>query len=130
MKINSTSIHQEHLVHIRAKQGHFPSTFVSTREVLASLGAITAATAIILLSVLAAGVELTNIIAASTWALAFVFFALAVDNRESKAVLQLLSGVMLIILAWLQANVSSDYSIAAGILVATWVAVSIFRQLR
>ncbi len=130
MKINTTSIHQDQLVQIRAKQGHFPSALVSTREVLASLSAITAATAIILLSVLAAGTEFTNIIAASTWALAFVFFALAVDNRESKAVLQSLSGLTLIVLAWLQANVSSDYSIASGVLVATWVAISLFRQLR
>jgi hypothetical protein len=130
MKINTTSIQQDQLVHIRAKQGHFPSVLVSTREVLASLSAITAATAIILLSVLAAGVGFTNIFAASTWALAFVFFALAVDNRESKAALQTLSGLTLIILAWLQFNVSSDYSIASGILVATWVAISLFRQLR
>ena len=130
MKINTTSIHQDQLVQIRAKQGHFPSALVSTREVLAPLSAITAATAIILLSVLAAGTEFTNIIAASTWALAFVFFALAVDNRESKAVLQSLSGLTLIVLAWLQANVSSDYSIASGVLVATWVAISLFRQLR
>ncbi len=130
MKINTTSIHQDQLVQIRAKQGHFPYALVSTREVLAPLSAITAATAIILLSVLAAGTEFTNIIAASTWALAFVFFALAVDNRESKAVLQSLSGLTLIVLAWLQANVSSDYSIASGVLVATWVAISLFRQLR
>jgi len=130
MKINTTSIHQDQLVHIRAKQGHLPSVLVSTREVLASLSAITAATATILLSVLAAGVEFTNIIAAGTWALAFVFFALAVDNNESKAVLQSLSGLTLIVLAWLQANVSSDYSIASGVLIATWLAISLFRQLR
>ena len=130
MKTNTTSIPQDQLVHIRAKHGQFPTVILSTREVLASLGAITAATAIIMLSILAAGVEFTNIIAASTWALAFVFFAMAVDNRESKAVLQSLSGLTLIVLAWLQANVSSDYSIAAGFLVATWVAISLFRQLR
>ena len=130
MKISTTSIQQEHLIHIRTKRGGFPSELVSPREVLATLSAITAATAIILISVLAAGVEFTNIIAASTWALAFAFFALAVDNRGPNAVIQSLSGLTLIVLAWLQVNVSSDYSIAAGVLVATWVAVSLFRQLR
>jgi hypothetical protein len=130
MKTTTTSIPQSRHLHIQPKQGHFTSVVVSTREVLATLSAITAATAIVLLSVLAAGVEFTNIIAASNWALGFVFLALAVDNRNSKSVLQLLSGLALIGLAWLQANVSSDYSIASGVLVATWVAISLFRQLR
>jgi hypothetical protein len=130
MKTTTTSIPQSRHFYIRPKQGHFMSVVISTREVLATLSAVTAATAIILLSILAAGVEFTNIIAASNWALGFVFLALAVDNRNSTPVLQLLSGLTLIGLAWLQANVSSDYAIASGVLVAAWVAITLFRKLR
>lgn len=130
MKMNTALIQHNRLVDTRANQDRFPSVIVSTREVLAWLSAISAATAIILFSVWAAGVEFANIIAASTWALGFVFFALAVDNRNLKAVLQMLTGLTLIVLAWLQANVLSDFSIASGVLVATWVAITLFRQLR
>jgi hypothetical protein len=130
MKTTITSVPQSRHLHIQPKQGHFTSVFVSTREVLAMLSAITAATAIVLLSVLAAGVEFTNITAASNWALGFVFLALAVDNRNLKAVLQLLSGLALIGLAWLQASVSSDYAIVSGVLVAAWLAITLFRRLR
>jgi hypothetical protein len=130
MKTTTTSIPQSRHFYIQPKQGHFMSVVISTREVLATLSAVTAATAIILLSILAAGVEFTNIIAASNWALGFVFLALAVDNRNSTPVLQLLSGLTLIGLAWLQANVSSDYAIASGVLVAAWVAITLFRKLR
>jgi hypothetical protein len=130
MKTTTTSISQSRHFYVQPKQGHFTSVVVSTREVLATLSAVTAATAIILLSILAAGVEFTNIIAASNWALGFVFLALAVDNRNSTPVLQLLSGLTLIGLAWLQANVSSDYAIASGVLVAAWVSITLFRKLR
>ena len=102
----------------------------SIHEILAMLGAMTAATAIVMLFVWVAGMEISNILSASIWGLGFVFLGLAVDNRDPIGFLQLVTGLALLVLAWLQNTVSSDYTIVSGVLVGIWVAVALFRRLR
>lgn len=107
-----------------------PVMSVSIREMLAMLSALSAATGIVLLSVWVAGMEINNIIGAATWGLSFIFFGLAVDNRKRIALWQLLTGIALLSFALLQNFVSPDFTIATGVLLAIWVAVGMFRQLR
>jgi len=107
-----------------------PIMAISTRELLALLSAVTVATAFVLLSVWVAGMATDNLIAASTWGMGFIFLALASDNRQLIAILQLTTGVALIGLALLQITVSPDFTIISGALLSTWVAFTVFRQLR
>ena len=107
-----------------------PATVASIREILAMLGAVITATTIVMLSVWVAGMEVTAILSASAWGVGLIFLGLAVDNREPKALLQLLTGISLLVLAWLQSTVSPDFTVVSGVIVATWVAVATFKQLR
>jgi hypothetical protein len=74
--------------------------------------------------------EVTAILSASAWGVGLIFLGLAIDNREPKAILQLLTGISLLVLAWLQNTVSPDYTIFSGVIVASWAAVATFKQLR
>jgi hypothetical protein len=130
MKTFTPLIHQGQQLKSTTEPQLIPAVAISIREMLAALGALTAATAIVLLSVWVAGMEETAILSASTWGVGFVFLGLAVDNREPTALWQLLTGVALLGLAWLQNTVSPDFTIVSGILVATWVADGLFRRLR
>lgn len=107
-----------------------PATLASIREILAMLAAVSVATVIVMLSVWVAGMEVTAILSASAWGVGLIFLGLAIDNREPKAILQLLTGISLLVLAWLQNTVSPDYTIVSGVIVATWAAVATFKQLR
>jgi len=83
-----------------------------------------------MLSIWVAGMDISSIIAAGTWGVAMIFFAMAVDNRKAKALLQLSTGGVLMVLAWLQYAVSPDYTVVAGVLVAGWIAVAVFKRLK
>lgn len=107
-----------------------PLVMGKTRKGLALLGAVTAAVGLVILSIWATGLETTGLLGAITWGLGFIFLALAVDNYGSMAILQLSSGIALIVLASLQNLVSADFLIGAGVLTATWVAALTYRQLR
>lgn len=100
----------------------------SIGEILASLSAMLVAAAIITLSVWAAGTEINAFLGAGTWALAFVFLGLAVDNRERTAILQMMTGLALLVLALLQNYVSPDFLIVSGSLVGSWVAAIFFKR--
>lgn len=130
MKINSGHMQEHHRFHIGAESRLVPAMVDSFRETLALLGAVIAAIAIVMLSVWVAGMEIQNIFGAFTWGLGFVFLAMAVDSRESLVILQSVTGLSLLVLALLQNSVSPDFIIASGILVALWVAATLFRQLR
>jgi len=97
---------------------------------LALLSAAILAASIIVFSVWIAGMEMTDVLGAGIWGVGIIFFGLAVDGKDPKAVLQLITGVALLALAWLQANVSADYIIVSGVLVAGWAATSLFKRLR
>jgi hypothetical protein len=102
----------------------------SIREMLALLSALTTAIGIVLLSIWMVGMGIDNFLGAATWGLGFIFLGMAVDNRGSLALIQASTGVAMLSLACLQSGVSSDFTIASGVLLATWVAHIIYRQLR
>jgi len=130
MKIHSGHMQEHHRFHTRADSNIVPVVVDSFRETLALLSAVIAAIAIVMLSVWVAEMEIQNMFGAFTGGLGFVFLAMAVDSRESFAVLQSLTGLSLLVLAWLHSSVSPDFIIVSGILVALWVAATLFRQLR
>jgi len=130
MKIYTGPIQHHRRYHNTAESKLVPVMVDSFRETLALLSAVIAAIAIVMLSVWVAGMEIQNIFGAFTWGLGFVFLAMAVDGRESLAILQSVSGLSLLVLAWLHSTVSPDFVIASGILLALWVAATLFRQLR
>jgi len=103
---------------------------ISIREILALLAAVTMAAAVIMLSIWLAGLEINNILAAVTSAAAFMFLGLATDSRRMTAALQAMTGIALLVLAWLQNTVSPDYIIVSGAVMAAWVAVVVFRRLQ
>lgn len=130
MKTLTAPIRQDRQVQTTTGLPTFPAMNVSIREILALLSAVISAAAIVLLSVWVAGMEVTAILSASTWGIGFIFLGVAVDNRDPTAFFQLVTGVALLALAWLQNAVSPDFTIVSGVLVAAWVAVSLFKRLR
>ncbi len=130
MKIHSGHIQEHHRFHIRADSNIVPAMVDSFRETLALLSAVIVAIAIVMLSVWVADMEIQSVFGAFTWGLGFVFLAMAVDSQDSPAILQSLTGLSLLVLAWLHNSVSPDFIIASGILIALWVAATLFRQLR
>ena len=121
MKTYFQPIQQNWQLQTLAKQRLIPFMVVPIQTILAFLGALTTATAIVLLSVWMAGVEISNIIGAGTWGLGFIYLGLAVDNRKPTAIFQLATGIALLVLAWLQHTVSPDFTIVSCVLLATWV---------
>jgi len=130
MKTFNASIQQPRQVRIIPAGKFIPAVAASVNEIMALIGAVILAATIVALSVWIAGMEMTNVLGAGIWGVGFIFFGLAVDNSDWKGILQLVTGVALIVLAWLQAHVSTDYVIVSGILLATWVAASVFKRLR
>lgn len=130
MKSFSTPIQQNALPRITTGSSLSSVITIPARAALAGLGAAVVSVAFVMFSVWVAGLETTGIVAAATWGAGFVFFALAVDNRARGAFLQLGSGAILLLLAWLQNTVSPEFTIVSGVLVAGWLAVATFRQLR
>lgn len=129
MKTLNTTF-QETNVPTGTRQHIIPAVRLNMRAALALLSAATAATAIVFFSVWLAGMEINDIVGASTWGLGFIFLGLAVDNRKPVGILQLISGLALLVLAGLHSVVSADFTIGSGVLVATWLAVLIFRYVR
>lgn len=121
MKTYFKPIQQNWQLQTLAKQRLIPFMVVPIQTILVFLGALTTATAIVLLSVWMAGVEISNIIGAGTWGLGFIYLGLAVDNHKPTAIFQLATGIALLVLAWLQHTVSPDFTIVSGVLLATWV---------
>ena len=130
MKAFTAPIQPNRQFQVTTGQKLIPALSASISEIMALVGAVTVAAGIVFLSIWVAGMDMNNILAAGTWGVAFLFLGLAVDNREPAALLQLITGVALLTLAWLQNNVSPDYAVVSGVLVATWVAVTVFRRLR
>lgn len=130
MKIQTGHIHHHRGLHNPVESRVVPAMVDGFRETLALLGAVSAAITIVMISVWMTGSQLHSIYSALTWGAGFVFLAMAVDSRVSMAVLQALTGLALLILAWLQNAVSVDLSIVAGIVVALWVAAMLFRRLK
>ena len=129
MKTFNASIHQDLSLHSFTARRHLPAILASMRNILALSGAGLTAIAIITLSVWAAGLEINMYLGVSTWGMGFIFLGLAMDNHGRTALFQLISGVALLVLALLQNSVSPDFIIISGALLATWVAVVLFKRL-
>ncbi len=130
MKTINASLHQPRQVQTLPTGNLVQAMAASAQELLALLSAVALAATIVMLSVWVAGMEMTDILGAGIWGIGLIFFGLAVDGKDPKAVLQVITGISLLVLAWLQANVSADYVIMSGVLVASWVAVSVYKRLR
>jgi hypothetical protein len=66
---------------------------------------------------------------AALWAGGFVFVALAVEsNSPLAAILQLATGIVLPVLAWLSSRSAVELAVVAAALVAAWMAAGIFRR--
>ena len=129
MKTFNTSIHQDLSLRSFTTRRHLPAILASMRNILALSSAGLTAIAIITLSVWAAGMEITMYLGVSTWGMGFIFLGLAVDNHGRTALFQLITGLALLVLALLQNSVSPDFIIISGVLLATWVAVVLFKRL-
>ena len=130
MKTFTAPLQQNQQLPITSTGNLVPAIAASAQEILALLSAVTAAAAIVMLSIWVAGMEMTDILGAGIWGLGFIFLGLAVDNTEPKAMLHVVTGISLFVLAWLQFTVSPEYTIISGVIVATWVSVSLFQRLR
>ena len=107
-----------------------PATTASINEALALLSAVAAAAAVMLSATWVAGLENRDVVSAGIWGVGIIFLGIAVDNHSPRAFLQLATGVALLVLAWLQTTTSPDFVIVSGGLVASWVAISLFKRLR
>ena len=123
-------LQQHQQVNLTPGENFIPAVKTSINHGLALLSVITAAATIVLLSVWVAGMEISNVIDAGIWGVGLIFLGLAVDNDEPIALLQFVTGFVLLALAWLQFSVSADYIIVSGVIVASWVALSLFKRLR
>jgi hypothetical protein len=130
MKIYSTAIHQDSQTRTRSGHGLIPAIAVSGGSVLAALGSLAAGSIVVLLSVLAAEAQITGVVGALTWGLGLIFFALAIDVPGRTSLLKLLTGVALCLLAWLQFNMSADFTVVSGVLVAAWAIFASLGRLR
>ena len=130
MKTHTGHYHQHRNLRELAESRVVPAVVDSFRETLALLAAVIAAIAIVMFSVRVNGTEMQSTYSALTWGLGFIFMALAVDNTVSTASLHFVTGLALLVLAWLQSVVSADFTIVTGMLVALWAAAALFRRLR
>jgi hypothetical protein len=64
-----------------------------------------------------------------TWGAGFIFLGLAVDSHGTVARFQLATGIVLPALALLQNNVSPDFIIVSGALLATWLGAAVLKRL-
>jgi len=130
MKTHTGHVQYHRHIQRSAESRLVPVMVDSFRETLALLGAVIAAIAIVMFSVWTIDTQMQGTFSAVTWGSGFIFLALAVDNRSSTAGLQVITGLGLLVLAGLQSTVSFDFIIVTGILIALWVAASLFRHLR
>ena len=127
MKAFTSPLHQDQQLQAISRERFIPLMAASVREIMAVFSAVTAAIAIITLFVWVAGMGISYILGASAWGVGFLFMGFALDNRGSKALVQWVTGVALIISALLQASVSSDFIIVSGVILAIWTAAAVFK---
>ena len=130
MKTYPLQVHQYQRVQKLSRQQLIPAMVVSVHEILALLSALTVTTILIVLSAWLAPMTSDNFLGAITWGLGFIFLALATDNNNRMAILQLTTGIALLALALLQLSVSPEFANISGAIVSTWLAFAVFRQLR
>lgn len=101
----------------------------SMRNIMALMYSGLAAAVVITLSIWVAGMGISTFLGVSTWAVGFVFLAMAVDSRGPLALFQMTSGVALLVIALLQNSISPDFFLLTGVLSASWVAFAVYKRL-
>lgn len=129
MKYISPTIEQNTKLPSVAENGLIPAMAGTLRDLIALISAVLIATVIIILAIWMAGMQFNGFLAASSWAIGFVFLAMAIDSYGRLAFLQVVTGGSLFTLAFLQNSISPDFGILAGILVAVWVTIALYRRL-
>ena len=89
--------------------------------VVAILTAVIIATAIVVLAMWAAGHNGQDALGALGWMAGIVFLALAIDSRDPLSILQLVTGISLMLLAWASSRISPEFGVISGLIIAAWV---------
>lgn len=110
-------------------QIRIPAITISVRDTLVVLSASVLVAALILLAVWVSGLDVRNVVSAASWGAAIVFLGLAIDSRPRRAVLQSLTALALVLLAWLQLAVAPEWVIASALLLAPWLSASLVKRL-
>ena len=129
MKTLSTHIQQTRKTRSFTTERLIPMLVSNMRGIMALMYAGLAAAVVMTLSIWMAGMGINTLLGVSTWAMGFVFLAVAVDNRGRLALLQMTSGVALLTISLLQNSISPDFFLLSGVLLATWVAFAVFKRL-
>ena len=129
MKTFSAPIQQQRNTQSFTTGRLIPVLALNIRNIMALMYSGLAAAVVITLSIWVAGMGINTLLGVSTWAMGFVFLAVAVDNRGRLALLQMTSGVALLTISLLQNSISPDFFILTGVLLATWVAFAVFKRL-
>jgi hypothetical protein len=129
MKTFSATIQQNRRTQSFTTGKLIPVLASNMRNIMALMYAGLAAAAVMTLSIWVAGMGINTLLGVSTWAMGFVFLAVAVDNRGRLALLQMTSGVALLTISLLQNSISPDFFLLTGVLSATWVAFAVFKRL-
>ena len=129
MKTLSTAIQQTRNTRSFTTERLIPMLVSNMRGIMALMYSGLAAAVVITLSIWVAGMGINTLLGVSTWAMGFVFLAVAVDNRGRLALLQMTSGVALLTISLLQNSISPDFFLLTGVLSAIWVAFAVFKRL-
>lgn len=130
MKTLISPLQQNCEPHKTTDQGLIPAITASIEDALALLIPVAAATTVVLSAVWIAGLENSDVASAGIWGVGILFLGMAIDNHDPRAFLQLVTGAVLLVLAWLRTTASPDFAIVSGVLVASWVAIGLFKRLR
>ena len=129
MKTLSAQIQQERNTRSFTTGRLIPVLASNLRNIMALMYAGLAAAVVLTLSIWVTGMGINTFLGVSTWAIGFIFLAVAVDNRGSLALFQVTSGVALLAFALLQNSLSPNFFLLSGVLLATWVAFAVFKRL-
>ena len=129
MKTLSTAIQQTRKTRSFTTERLTTMLASNMRGIMALMYAGLAAAVVITLSIWVAGMSINTLLGVSTWAMGFVFLAVAVDSRGPLALFQMTSGVALLTISLLQNSISPDFFLLTGVLSATWVAFAVFKRL-
>lgn len=129
MKTFSTPIQQNRKPQSFSAKTHLPALAVPMRSIMALMYAGLAAAVVVTLSIWVAGMGISTFLGVSTWVAGFIFLAIAVDNHGPVAISQAASGIVLLTLALLQNSISPDLFLVTGVLLAGWVAFTVYRRL-
>ena len=129
MKTLNAQIRQERKTRSFVTGRLIPALASNLRHFMAVIYAGLAAAVVITLSIWVIGMSINTFLGVSTWAMGFIFLAVAVDNRGPLAIAQVTSGGALLVFALLQNSLSPNFFLLSGVLLAAWVGFAVFKRL-